>query len=160
MKKILLVIAATLALSISAFAQREFVPYATLGVSSRVDGFFDNIAHPGAVVAAGFRNYNQDAFVSFTYGAEVFTNITPLSEGVLFGAYAIPQIGVAIGPSVFKVHLYSGFMMGYNNEIKSMSIGLKNGLSFDISDHITLDFSTYYPFTATWISAINFIWRF
>jgi hypothetical protein len=160
MKKILLIIVATLALGISASAQREFVPYASLGVSSRVDGFFDNIAHPGAAINIGFRNYNQDAFVSFSYGAEVFTNVTPLSSGALFGIYAIPQIGVAIGPSVFKVHPYSGFMMGYNNEINSFGIGLKNGLSFDISDHITLDFASYYPFTSTWISAIGFLWRF
>lgn len=160
MKKILLIVVATLALGFSASAQREFVPYASLGVSSRVDGFFDNIAHPGAAVAVGFRNYNQNAFVSFTYGGEVYSNITPLSSGALFGVYAIPQIGVAIGPSIFKVHPYSGFMMGYNNEVNAFAIGLKSGLSFDISDHITLDFASYYPFVTTWTSAISFLWRF
>ena len=160
MKKILLVIAAALALSISASAQREFVPYASLGVSTRVNDFFGSIAHPGAAIAVGFRNYNQDSFVSFTYGGEVYTNITPLSNGVMFGAYAIPQIGVTIGPRAFKVHPYVGSMMGYSNEINAFSIGIKDGFSLDISDHITLDFAAYYTFATTWTSAINFIWRF
>ena len=98
MKKIILIALAILALSVSASAERRNVPYASLGVTTKVDGLFSSFANPGAGAAFGFRNYNQDAFVSFTYGAEAWTGVTPISDGVLWSIYAIPQVGVAIGP--------------------------------------------------------------
>ncbi len=166
MKKIFVIIAAALAFSLSASAQREFVPYVNLGVTTRINGFFTSFAHPGGDLAVGFRNYNQDAFVSFAYGAEAFATITPVESGILYGAYAVPQIGVAIGPRNFKVYPHAGFMAGYNNELKRFNVGSKSGLAFDFGDHITLDLATYQFFgdsfrmLDTWISAINFIWRF
>ena len=166
MKKFFVIIAAALAFSLSASAQREFVPYANLGVTTRVNGFFESFAHPGGDAAFGFRNYNQGAFVSFAYGAEAFATVTPMTDQTLFGAYAVPQIGVVIGPRNFKVYPHTGFMAGYNNELARFNVGFKDGLAFDFGDHITLDFSTYhfigdsFVLYDTWISAVNFIWRF
>ena len=166
MKKFFVIIAAALAFSLTASAQREFVPYVNLGVTTRVNGFFGSIAHPGGDLSVGFRNYNQDAFVSFAYGAEAFATVTPTNDKALFGAYAIPFIGVAIGPHGFKVFPHSGFMAGYNNELGRFNVGTKSGMAFDIGDHITLDLVNYqfigenWIFNTTWISAVNFIWRF
>ncbi|MBO4476310.1 MAG: hypothetical protein J5737_06285 [Bacteroidales bacterium] len=162
MKKIFLIAAAILALAVSANAQRKNVVYATLGVTSKVDGVFASFAHPGADAAFGFRNYNQGAFVSFTYGAEAWASVTPVGEGVEWGVYAIPQIGVAIGPKGFKWHPYAGLMAGYNNYAARFNVGSKQGMAFDIGNHITVDLATYLPNTwqGTWLTAVNFTYRF
>ena len=53
-------------------------------------------------------------------------------------------------------------MAGYNNERNAFNVGSKQGMAFDIGDHITVDVATYLPNTwvGTWVSAINFIYRF
>ncbi len=162
MKKIILITLAIFAITASASAERRNVPYASLGVTTKVDGLFASFAHPGAGAAFGFRNYNQDAFVSFTYGAEAWTSLTPIRDGVLWGAYAVPQIGVAIGPRGFKWHPYAGFMAGYNNETQRFNVGSKQGMSFDFGNHVSLDFATYIPnsWVGTWVTAVNIIYRF
>lgn len=161
MKKIILLIIAVLAITVSASAQRRNVPYASLGGATKVDGLFSSVDHFGGDAAFGFRNYNQDAFVSFTYGAEAWAYVIPANK-ILWGAYAIPQIGVAIGPSGFKWHPYAGFMAGFNNEKNKFTYGSKQGMAFDILNHVTIDLATYFPnmWSGTWITAINFIYRF
>lgn len=158
MKKFLVILAAIAAFSVSANAQRRLVSYVSLGPANK---FVDVLKlHPGPAASIGFRDYNQDAIVSFTYGGEVFGYWIPDNGSNLFGAYAIPEIGVAIGPRGFKVYPHAGFMMGYGSDAKAFSTGTKSGLGFDFGDHVTLDFSGYYAFSQTWTTAVNFLFRF
>lgn len=161
MKKVLAVITLALALCMSANAQRESVKYASIGVTGRwLDKAFSD---PGMGVAFGFRNYNQDAFVSFSYGAEAYGYWIPRYSGgsMAYGAYAIPEVGVAIGPRIFKWHPHAGVMLGYGFEGSGFTLGWKSGSSFDIGNHLTLDFSTYKPFNYNpWTIAANLLWRF
>ncbi len=158
MKRFLLVLAALVAFGLSAGAQRQSVMYGSLGVAHRWG--LTTSSNAGPNVALGFRNYNRDAIVSFTYGAELLGYWIPENAGNLFGVYAIPQLGVAIGPSGFKVYPHTGFMMGYGSDYNTFGTGIKSGLAFDFGSHITLDFSSYYTFNNAWTSALNFIWRF
>ena len=157
MKKFLFVVVALVAFGLSANAQRSNVTYASLGVTHR---WLSASTNAGPNVAIGFRNYNQNAAFSFTYGAELMGYWIPGGDSSLFGVYAIPQIGLAMGPRGFKVYPHSGFMMGYGSDWKTFGTGIKSGLAFDFGDHMTLDFSSYYTFNNAWTSALNFLWRF
>ena len=158
MKKFLFVIVAIVAFGLSASAQRQNVVYASIGVANR---WLDIAAiHPGADATVGFRNYNRDAAFSFSYGAEVLGYWVPDGTSNIFGVYAIPEAGLAMGPRGFKVFPHTGFMMGYGSDFNTFGTGIKSGLGFDIGQHVTLDFSSYYTFNNAWTSALNFMWRF
>ena len=158
MKKGFIVLLALVAFCLSASAQRQNVYYASFGVANRWHN--SSSIHPGADLAVGFRNYNQGAAFSFSYGGEVLGYWVPDTGGNIIGLYAIPEIGLAIGPRNFKVFPHTGFMMGYGSDYNAFGTGIKSGLAFDIGDHATLDFSSYYTFNNAWTSALNFIWRF
>lgn len=160
MKKAILVLAATLAISIGAFAQRHNVPYAGIGVASNFRSAEEG--RTGPALTLGFRNYNRHSFISFGVGAEAFGYYIPSLTASALGAFAIPEIGVAIGPSVFQVYFHSGFMLGYDSIDKAFGWGGKEGVSFNAGRHVTIDFSTYVPkynFHAA-LYAVNLIWRF
>ena len=159
MKKLFLVLIAVIAFSSGAFAQRHSTPYAGIGVTTN----FRNAAEgrTGPAFTLGFRNYNRNSFISFAVGAEAFGYVIP-SQQTTMGIFGIPEIGVAIGPSVFKVYPHSGFMLGYDSANKAFGWGGKEGLAFEFGRHVTIDFSTYVPrykFSEA-LYAVNFIWRF
>jgi len=159
MKKQFLVLIAVIAFSSGAFAQRHSTPYAGIGVTTN----FRNAAEgrTGPAFTLGFRNYNRNSFISFAVGAEAFGYVIP-SQQTTMGIFGIPEIGVAIGPSVFKVYPHSGFMLGYDSANKAFGWGGKEGLAFEFGRHVTIDFSTYVPrykFSEA-LYAVNFIWRF
>ncbi|MBR5905721.1 MAG: hypothetical protein IKZ51_04600 [Bacteroidales bacterium] len=158
MKRIIVIaVLAVMALATAnnAFAQRKTVPYASLGpLASFTENDF------GVGVAAGFRNYNRNAFVSFSPSLELFAEAFPADKR--FGAFLVPEIGVAIGPKGFKFYPHTGLMLGYDTGTGSFAWGGKSGTAFDFGKHFTLDFCTYMPgysFTAV-IWAANFVWRF
>ena len=158
MKKFFVILAALVAFGISANAQRSNTVYASAGVINR---FGDAGLNPGAILAVGFRNYNPDSFVSFSYGAEAMGLWLPDGGANSFGFYGVPEIGVTIGSKNFKVFPHTGFMMGYGTDRPgAFGRGIKSGLGFDIGRHITLDFSSYYTFNTKWTSAVNFVYRF
>ncbi len=155
MKKIIVILVAVCALCISASAQkRASVSYSGISI---VTNFADKT---GLGVAFGMRNYNRSAFVSFGAGGEVYSYLIPTAKQ--FGVFAVPEIGVAIGPKGFKVYPHTGLMFGYDTYDKGFHWGGKNGLAFDVGQHFTLDFSTYLAnyniLAATY--AIGLIWRF
>ena len=159
MKKLFLILIAVVAFSSGAFAQRHSTPYAGIGVTTN----FRNAAEgrTGPAFTLGFRNYNRNSFISFAVGAEAFGYVIP-SQQTTMGVFGIPEIGVAIGPSVFKVYPHSGFMLGYDSANKAFGWGGKEGLAFEFGRHVTIDFSTYVPrykFSEA-LYAVNFIWRF
>lgn len=153
MKKIVVVLIAVMALSLSASAQRRSVPYAGISIVS------DLAERTGAGVAVGFRNYNRNPLVSVGLGAEAYTYFIP---GQSFGIFGVPEIGVAIGPKAFKLYPHTGLMFGYDTSSNGFHWGGKDGLAFDFGKNFTLDFSTYLPgyrfSSATY--AIGLIWRF
>ena len=154
MKKIIVVLIAALALCVSASAQRASVPYAGL---SLVTNFADRT---GAGASFGMRNYNPNAFISFGVGAEAFAYLIPSAR--VYGIFAVPEIGVAIGPKAFKVYPHTGLMFGYDKTSTGFGWGGKNGMAFDLGKNFTLDFSTYMPkynFALT-TYAVGLIWRF
>lgn len=137
MKKIIVLLIAAVALTVSASAQkRETVPYA--GVS-----FLTNFEEFGGGASFGFRNYNRNAFVSVGVGAEAFGYIIPASRE--WGAFAAPEIGVAIGPKWFKFYPHTGVMFGYTSQATGFGWGGKNGTAFDFGKCFTLDFSVMTP---------------
>ena len=155
MKKLVIVLVAALALCVSANAQkRASVPYAGL---SLVSNFGDKL---GAGASFGMRNYNRNALVSFGVGGEAYAYLLPSS--MQYGIFAVPELGVAIGPKGFKIYPHTGLMFGYDSESSGFHWGGKNGLAFDFGKHFTLDFSTYLPrynfLSATY--AVGLIWRF
>lgn len=158
MKKFLVIAAAMLLVCISAQAQRESVKYGSAGVITHINDTHD--LHPGIGLAYGFRNYNRDAFVSFAYGAEAFGFWLPSASYRSVGIYAIPQIGVAIGPSGFKVYPHTGFMAGYSTDYGRFNTGSNSGIAIEFGEHIGIDFSAYYIFGQAWTTAVNFVWRF
>ena len=159
MKKIIIAILLCAAVTVSASAQRKYVPYVGAGVSGQILSSFTNV---GGDFSVGFRNYNRRAFVSFGAGAEAMAYIVPNFDesGTAFGIYAIPELGLAIGPSGFKLYPHSGLMMGYASNSGKFGLGIKDGLALDFGRHFTLDFSGYYTFNDIWTLALNFIWRF
>lgn len=137
MKKIIVLLIAAVALTVSASAQkRETVPYA--GVS-----FLTNFEEFGGGASFGFRNYNRNAFISVGVGAEAFGYIIPASRE--WGAFAAPEIGVAIGPKWFKFYPHTGVMFGYSSQATGFGWGGKNGTAFDFGKCFTLDFSVMTP---------------
>lgn len=137
MKKIIVLLIAAVALTVSASAQkRETVPYA--GVS-----FLTNFEEFGGGASFGFRNYNRNAFISVGVGAEAFGYIIPASRE--WGAFAAPEIGVAIGPKWFKFYPHTGVMFGYTSQATGFGWGGKNGTAFDFGKCFTLDFSVMTP---------------
>lgn len=137
MKKIIFLLIAAVALTVSASAQkRETVPYA--GVS-----FLTNFEEFGGGASFGFRNYNRNAFISVGVGAEAFGYIIPASRE--WGAFAAPEIGVAIGPKWFKFYPHTGVMFGYTSQATGFGWGGKNGTAFDFGKCFTLDFSVMTP---------------
>jgi hypothetical protein len=160
MKKALLIVIASLALSVGAFAQRYSVPYAGVGLATNFRSADEGMTGPALTI--GFRNYNRHSFISFAAGAEVLGYYIPSRTASAFGVFGIPEIGVAIGPSIFKVYPHSGFMLGYDSIDKAFGWGGKEGVAFEFGRHVTIDFSTYVPkfnFNEA-LYAINFIWRF
>ena len=159
MKKLIAIAALMLSIGVSAFAQRMNVPYVSAGVITHVaSGNFNDV---GGDVAFGFRNYNRNSFISFGVGAEAFGYYIPSRTASALGAFAIPEIGVAIGPSVLQVYFHSGFMLGYDTMDKAFGWGGKEGVAFNVGRHVTIDFSTYVPkynFHEA-LYAVNFIWR-
>lgn len=150
MKKVLLVLVAVLAISAGAFAQRQSDPYVGIGLATNFRSAEEG--KTGPAISAGFRNYNRGSFLSVGYGAELFGYYVPSKQASSFGAFANPEIGLAIGPSIFKVYLHTGFMLGYDTSVLNnlgnngaFGWGGKNGVSFDFGRLITLDFSTYVP---------------
>ncbi|MBR4827111.1 MAG: hypothetical protein IKZ91_04425 [Bacteroidales bacterium] len=157
MKK-LLIILALFCFAISANAQRRNIDYVSAGVVLHVDDTYD--LYPGIDLAYGFRNYNREAFVSFAYGAEGYAYWLPSGPGTSIGIYGIPQIGVVIGPSNFKIYPHWGLMAGYSSGIGRFNTGSNGGLAFDIGRNVSFDFSAYYIFGRAWTTSANFIWRF
>ena len=158
MKKFLLIVSVLLAFGLRANAQRENVTYASVGVVTHIED--SNKMHPGIDASYGFRNYNRDAFVSFAYGAEGMGYWLPISAGHSFGIYAIPQIGVTIGPSNFKVYPHWGLMAGFSNWVGAFNTGSNQGIAFEFGPNAGVDFNTYYIFKHAWMTAVNFIWKF
>jgi len=159
MKKLFLILIAVIAFSSGAFAQRHSTPYAGIGVTTNFRNAVEG--RTGPAFTLGFRNYNRNSFISFAVGAEAFGYVIP-SQQTTMGIFGIPEIGVAIGPSVFKVYPHSGFMLGYDSANKAFGWGGKEGLAFEFGRHVTIDFSTYVPrykFSEA-LYAVNFIWRF
>lgn len=151
---------ASLALSVGAFAQRYNVPYAGIGVATNFRSA--EVGRTGPALTLGFRNYNRHSFISFAAGAEVLGYFIPSRATSTVGIFGIPEIGVAIGPSIFKVYPHTGFMLGYDSNVKAFGWGGKEGVAFEIGRHVTIDFSTYVPkfnFNEA-LYAVNFIWRF
>lgn len=150
MKKALLVLIAVFALSIGAYAQRQSACYIGVGMATNFRSATEG--KTGPAVAAGFRNYNRDSFLSLGYGAELFGYYIPSRTKSAIGAFANPEIGLAIGPSIFKVYPHTGFMLGYdsaalnaNGEKQGFGWGGKDGIAFDFGRFITIDFSAYVP---------------
>lgn len=150
MKKALLVLIAAFALSIGAYAQRQPACYIGVGVATNLRSATEG--KTGPAVAVGFRNYNRDMFLSFGYGAELFGYYIPSKTKSAFGAFANPEIGLAIGPRIFKVYPHTGFMLGYdsaalnaNGEKQGFGWGGKDGIAFDFGRFLTIDFSAYVP---------------
>ena len=167
MKKVLLVLIAALAFSCGAYAQRHNTGYAGIGIASNLRSAEEGLTGP--TLTGGFRNYNRYSPVSFTAGAEGFFYYIPSRSINAIGAFAIPEIGLAIGAPFFKVFFHSGVMIGYDSaatnsagEKQGFVWGGKDGLAFEFGQHVTLDFSVYVPhynFNKT-LFAVNFIWRF
>ena len=165
MKKIIAVLVFALALSLSVSAQRDRYSYAGAGITGAVvadeSGIYAaSYSRPGVFLTYGFRNYNPDAFVSFSYEAEghvYFYN--PGVRTFVFGA--APEIGVFIGPTWLKWHGHSGVSLDYlfANGIK---FGFKFGSGIDIAKHLMLDFS--YTFHLGRVHNAMFVsslcWRF
>jgi len=158
MKKLFLILVAVLAFSSGTFAQRHSTPYAGIGVTTNFRSA--EVGRTGPAFTAGFRNYNRLSFISLGLGAEAFGYVIP-SQRTTAGAFAIPEIGVAIGPSIFKVYPHSGFMLGYDSANNAFGWGGKEGLAFEFGRHLTIDFSTYVPRYNFYeaLYAVNFIWR-
>lgn len=160
MKKIVLVLVAVFAICVGAYAQRFSVPYAGVGV---VSNFNDKT---GVGFTGGCRNYNRYSFVSVGVGGEAHGYFIPTSNKPgstnQFGVFGIPEIGIAIGPALFKVYPHTGLMFGYDSFNNGFFWGGKNGLAFDFGRHFTLDFSTYAPRYNYSVAnyAVNIIWRF
>lgn len=154
MKKIIVILIAVCALCLSASAQkRATVSYSGL---SLVTNFSDRT---GLGATFGVRNYNREAFISFGFGGEAYGYIIPKAKQC--GIFAVPEVGVAIGPKGFKVYPHTGLMFGLDTYNSGFNWGGKNGLAFDFGKHFTLDFSTYVPnynFVAT-TYAVGLIWR-
>ena len=158
MKK-LFVIAAMLLVCAGAFAQRGMHNYVSVGVTGvtvESEKIFEN---PGVSVAYGLRNYNPNAFVSFSYGGEVFASLVPLKKFPSFATYAAPEIGVVIGPTGVKGHFHAGPLFGYNSLASNFGIGWKSGFGIDIGDHIGLD-GSYYWLKGNQIAAFAVMYRF
>lgn len=159
MKKAFLILITVLAFSSGAFAQRHNTPFAGIGVATNFRSA--EVGRTGPALTAGFRNYNRHSFISLGLGAEAFGYVIP-SQRTTVGVFAIPEIGVAIGPSIFKFYPHSGFMLGYDSANNAFGWGGKEGLAFEIGRHVTIDFSAYVPrynFHEA-LYAVNFIWRF
>ena len=154
MKKLVVVLIAVLLICASASAQRRTVSYAGAGLVSNLSDMV------GAGASFGVRNYNRQAFVSFTYGAEAYAYIIP--SDMQYGVFAVPEIGVAIGPKGFKVFPHTGLMFGYDSGANGFHWGGKDGLAFDFGKNFTVDFSTYIPRYSfdTVTYAVSIIWRF
>ncbi len=160
MKKLFLILIAALAFSSGAFAQRHSTPYAGIGVASNFRSAEEG--RTGPAVSVGFRNYNREAILSFGVGAEALFYYIPSSTRSTWGIFAIPEIGLAIGPDFFKVYPHTGFMLGYDSADNVFGWGGKEGIAFDFGRHFTVDFSTYVPrynFNEA-LFAVNFVWRF
>ena len=134
---------------------RQTVTYASLGAMANLSA-----TDFGVGVAVGFRNYNREAIVSFAPSIEAFADYFPVDKK--FGAFIVPEIGVAIGPKGFKIFPHTGLMLGYDNGTKKFAWGGKSGFAVDFGKHFTLDFSTYIPSynfrELTW--GANLVWRF
>lgn len=160
MKKVILVLFVALAFSCGAYAQRHNTVFAGIGAASNLRSAGEG--KTGPVFTAGFRNYNRNAILSFAAGAEALVYYIPSKTQSAFGAFAIPEIGLAIGPSFFKVYPHTGIMLGYDTADNAFGWGGKDGLAFEFGRHVTIDFSLYVPkynFNET-LYAVNFIWRF
>lgn len=160
MKRVILVLIAILTLSAGAFAQRRSVPYSGIGLVTNFRSA--DSGRTGPALLAGFRNYNRNSFITFGGGAEVLGYFVPSRPRSEFGVFVVPEIGLGIGPSFFKVYPHTGVMLGYNNWEGSFGWGGKDGIAFDIGRHFTVDVSTYLPrykFSSA-LYAVNFIWRF
>ena len=162
MKKIVLVIAlaivalsASVSVSAKVEGKRSSVSYVSLSALTNLSA-----SDWGVGAAFGFRNYNRNSFVSFAPSIEVFGEFFPNDK--VFGAFVIPELGVAIGPAGFKLFPHTGFMLGYDNQTRKFAWGGKSGFSLDFGKHFTFDVSTYIPkfdFKAmTWGAGI--VWRF
>ena len=157
MKKFFTVAAAFLMVCFCASAQRGFYQYASAGITGIDGDVFDN---PGICAAYGTRNYNPDAFVSFVYGGELFGTFVPLRhipKG--FALFAVPEIGMTLGPRGIKGFLHAGPMFGYNTVAHAVGMGGKSGVAIDIGEHIGLDVSGYFQ-KGIRIAACSVIWRF
>lgn len=144
MKRIITVLVFVLAVSVSVSAQRDRYSYAGIGVTGAMVTNSDGVnrasyMHPGAYVTYGFRNYNPDAFISFSYEAEghaYFYN--PGSRTFVFGA--APEVGVFIGPRWLKWHGHAGVSLDYLFA-HGIKFGFKSGSGVEIGNHLGLDFS-------------------
>ena len=160
MKKVFLILIAVLAFSGGAFAQRHNTPFVGIGMATNFRSAEEGKTGPALTV--GFRNYNRHSFLSFAVGAEALGYYIPSSTQSAVGGFAIPEIGLAIGPDFFKVYPHSGFMLGYDSVDNAFGWGGKEGLAFEFGRHVTIDFSVYVPkynFREA-LYAFNFIWRF
>ena len=159
MKKVFLILMAVIAFSGGAFAQRHNTPFVGIGVTTNFRSA--EAGRTGPSITAGFRNYNRHSFLSLGVGAEALCYVIP-SQQTTVGAFAIPEIGLAIGPGVFKIYPHSGFMLGYDSANNVFGWGGKEGLAFEFGRHVTIDFSTYVPRYNFYeaLYAVNFIWRF
>ena len=158
MKKLIsLIVVAVLAMTLacSAFAQRKYVVYGTVGPLANISA-----KDFGVGIAVGVRNYNRESLISFSPSIEAMGYFYP--RDMVFGAFIVPELGVAFGPSGFKFYPHTGLMLGYDNQNNAFAWGGKSGFAFDFGKHFTLDISSYIPkynFLATSIG-LNLIWRF
>ncbi|MBQ2230043.1 MAG: hypothetical protein II424_06465 [Bacteroidales bacterium] len=158
MKK-LFVIAAMMLVCAGAFAQRGIQNYVSLGVTGITNESEAMFQNPGVSIAYGLRNFNPEAFVSFSYGGEVFASFVPLNKFPSFATYAAPEIGIVIGPVGVKGHFHAGPLFGYNSLATRFGIGWKSGFGIDIGRHIGLD-GSYYWLKGNQIAAFAVQFRF
>ncbi|MBO7644181.1 MAG: hypothetical protein J6S62_04400 [Bacteroidales bacterium] len=158
MKK-LIVIAALMLACTGAFAQRGLFNYVSVSVTGVTHEMESILENPGVGIAYGVRNYNPAAFVSFSYGGEVFASLVPLKMFPSFATYAAPEIGVVIGPEGVKGHFHAGPLFGYNSLATRFGMGWKSGFGIDIGSHIGLD-GSYYWLKGNQVAAFAVQYRF
>lgn len=158
MKK-LIVIAAFMLACTGAFAQRGLFNYVSVSVTGVTHEMESILENPGVGIAYGVRNYNPAAFVSFSYGGEVFASLVPLKMFPSFATYAAPEIGVVIGPEGVKGHFHAGPLFGYNSLATRFGMGWKSGFGIDIGSHIGLD-GSYYWLKGNQVAAFAVQYRF
>ncbi|MBO4671308.1 MAG: hypothetical protein J5640_05640 [Bacteroidales bacterium] len=169
MKKFLIVFAVLLLAASSAWAQtaekegRRTTWYAGGGVAAFDADIFNN---PGANAFIGFRNYNRQKIISFSYSAELNgfflpykDELDPSSFSFDYAAFVVPEIGVVAGWTPgFKGYLHGGVALGYTN-VEDSFWGFKYGFGLDFGKHISTDIYGIFLSDLKLVS-VALYWRF